>query len=257
MALHRDSIIMPKWKVVWPKKSHNTTEGQSGVNLTSTTMSSDLHELESSGIRDRDATSNLPPVGGRLEAGAQESPSISDIELEDVVLPPDKGKGKAMPDNTAQGGSGHDPPIHQETTYCLQRWNKSADCLRSHSVHCCLTTRSDNEVGFNLCVAPFPNICVPNFKLEDLHQSCLEWSKGPRVGGLEVLDSRGFNIWTSKCYRGLQLSNGRLVPMYDGRAEAWTRESEYWNGAIYQKQKDKDWDRDMKMRMECKRTKIE
>ena len=34
------------------------------------------------------------------------------------------------------------------------------------------------DFGFNLCVAPFPNIYVPNFKLEDLHQSCLEviWS---------------------------------------------------------------------------------
>ena len=26
------------------------------------------------------------------------------------------------------------------------------------------------------CVVPFPNVYVPNFKLEDLHQSCLEWS---------------------------------------------------------------------------------
>ena len=62
---------------------------------------------------------NVPPVGGGLEAGEQESPSTCDIELEDNVLPPDKGKGKAVPDNTVQGGSGHDPPIHQETMYCL------------------------------------------------------------------------------------------------------------------------------------------
>ena len=52
------------------------------------------------------------------------------------------------------------------------------------------------------------------------------------------MDSKWFDIWTSKCYRGLQLFNGRLALMYDGRAEARTREQEYWNSAIYQKQKD-------------------
>ena len=60
-------------------------------------------------------------------------------------MPPDKGKGKAMPDDTAQGGSGHVPPTHQETAYCPQRQNESADCLPSHSVHHHLTTRSDNK----------------------------------------------------------------------------------------------------------------
>ena len=45
------------------------------------------------------------------------------------------------------------------------------------------------DFGFNLCVAPFPNVYVPNFKLEDLHQSCLEvvWS-GQRFRGSDVLD---------------------------------------------------------------------
>ena len=85
-------------------------EGQSGVNLTSMTVSSRLHELKSSGIKDCDTTTNPPPAGGGLEAGAQESPSISDIELEDNIMPPDKGKEKAVHDNTAQEGSGHDPP---------------------------------------------------------------------------------------------------------------------------------------------------
>ena len=84
-------------------------------------MSSHLHELESSGVGDHNTTSNPPLVGGGLEAGAQESPRISDVNLEDDILPPDKGKERAVPDNTAQGGSGHDPPIHQETTYHLQR----------------------------------------------------------------------------------------------------------------------------------------
>ena len=76
-------------------------EGQSGVNLTSTTMSSQLCELKSSGIGDCNTINNPPPVGDGLKAGAQESPSTSDIELEDNVLPPDKGKGKAVPDDTA------------------------------------------------------------------------------------------------------------------------------------------------------------
>ena len=30
------------------------------------------------------------------------------------------------------------------------------------------------ELGFNLCVVPFLNICVPNFKLEGV---CQSWSK--------------------------------------------------------------------------------
>ena len=73
------------------------------------TMSSHLHELKSSGIEDCNATSNPPPTGGGVEAGAQESPSMSNI------LPPDKGKEKVVPDNTSQGGSGHDPPRHRDS----------------------------------------------------------------------------------------------------------------------------------------------
>ena len=69
------------------------------------TMSSHLHELKSSGIEDCDATNNPPAVGGGLEAGAQESPSRSDIELEGDILPPDKGKEKAVPEDTALEGS--------------------------------------------------------------------------------------------------------------------------------------------------------
>ena len=78
-------------------------EVQSGVNLTSMTMSSQLHELKTSGIIDCNAMTNPPPTGGGLEPGAQESPSKSNIILEYDVMPPDKGKGKAVPDNTAQG----------------------------------------------------------------------------------------------------------------------------------------------------------
>ena len=40
-------------------------------------------------------------------------------------------------------------------------------------------------LGFNLCVAPFPNVYVPNFKLEDLHWRFSVFG-GPKVGGLEV-----------------------------------------------------------------------
>ena len=84
-------------------------------------------------------------MGGGSEAGAQESPSTSDIELEYNVVPPDKGEGKAVPDNTVHGGSGHDPPREQERTSRLSRWNKSVDHLQSHSVCCHLTTRLDNK----------------------------------------------------------------------------------------------------------------
>ena len=47
--------------------------------------------------------------------------STSDVELEYNIIPPDKGKGKAVPDNTAQGGSGHDPPREQERMSHLLR----------------------------------------------------------------------------------------------------------------------------------------
>ena len=70
---------------------------------------------------------------------------MSNVKLEYDVVPPDKGKGKAVPDNTVQGGSGHDPPREWERTSHLSRQNKSDDHLQSHSVHRHLTTRSDDE----------------------------------------------------------------------------------------------------------------
>ena len=94
---------------------------QSGVDLTGMTVSSQSHELKTSGIADCNTMTNPPPTGGGSEAGAQESPSTSDVELEYNVILPDKGKGKAVPDNTAQGGSGHDPPREQERMSHLLR----------------------------------------------------------------------------------------------------------------------------------------
>ena len=60
-------------------------------------------------------------------------------------MPPDKGKGKAVPDDTAWGGSGQDPPRDEERAYCLKRQNESDDHLQSCSVHHHPTMRSDNE----------------------------------------------------------------------------------------------------------------
>ena len=91
------------------------------MNLTGVTMSSQSHELETSSVTDCDATTTPPPMGGGSKTGAQESPSTSDIELEYNIVPPDKGKGKAVPDNTAQGGSGHDPPREWERMSRLER----------------------------------------------------------------------------------------------------------------------------------------
>ena len=62
-------------------------EVQSGVNLTSTIMSSQACDLETSGVTDRNAITNPPPMGGGSEARAQEFPRTSD------VVTPDKGKG--------------------------------------------------------------------------------------------------------------------------------------------------------------------
>ena len=84
-------------------------------------------------------------MGGGSQTGAQESPSTSDVELEYDIIPPDKGKGKAVPDNTVQGGSGHDPLREQERTSHLSRRNESDDRLRSCSIQCRPTRRSDDE----------------------------------------------------------------------------------------------------------------
>ena len=94
---------------------------QAAANLTGATMSSQYRELETSSIADHDATTMPPPMGGGSKTGAQESPSTSDVELEYDVIPPDKGKDKAVPDNTVQGGSGHDPPREWERTSHLAR----------------------------------------------------------------------------------------------------------------------------------------
>ena len=84
-------------------------------------MSSQSCELETSSITDHDATTTPPPMGGGSKTGAKESSSTSDVKLEYDVVLPDKGKGKAVPDNTAQGGSGHDPPREWERMSCLLR----------------------------------------------------------------------------------------------------------------------------------------
>ena len=94
---------------------------QSGENLTGVTVSPQSHELETSSTADHNAMTTPPPVGGGSKAGAQESPSMSDIKIEYDVVPPDKGKGKAVPNNTVQGGSGHDPPREWERTSHLSR----------------------------------------------------------------------------------------------------------------------------------------
>ena len=108
-------------------------------------MSSQSRELETSSVADRNATTTPPPTGGGSQTGAQESPSTSDVELEYDVIPPDKGKGKAVPDNTAQGGSGHDPPREWERTSRLSRRNESDDHSQSRSTCHCPTRRSDDE----------------------------------------------------------------------------------------------------------------
>ena len=112
------------------------------------------------------------------------------------------------------------------------------------------------DIGFNLYVAPFPNVYVPNFKLEDSRRRFSVFG-GQRFGGSEVLSSRWFNIRTSECYREFELFNRKLALMYDGRVEARTREWEYWNGLIYRKQKGENWDEDMKTSLEFERTKTE
>ena len=50
-----------------------------------------------------------------------------------------------MPDDTAEGGSGHDPPKDQKRAYHLKRRNESDDHSQSHSVCHEPTTRLDNK----------------------------------------------------------------------------------------------------------------
>ena len=74
----------------------------------------------------------------------------------------------------------------------------SASCLENGflSCHWCMCF-GQRDVSFNLYVAPFPNVYVPNFKLEDSCQRFLVFrglvvggSEGQRFGGSEVLSSR-------------------------------------------------------------------
>ena len=115
---------MAKRKVGQPKQSNNNMGVQSGANLTGATVSSQSYELETRSVADRDTTTTPPPMGGGSQTGAQESPSTSNVELEYNVIPPDKGKGKGVHDNTAQGGSGHDPPRERERTAHLKMKRK-------------------------------------------------------------------------------------------------------------------------------------
>ena len=89
--------------------------------MTGATVSSQSCELKTSSVADCNAMTTPPPTGGGSEAGAQESPSKSDVKREYGVVLPDKGKGKAVPDDTAKGGSGHDPPKDQKRVYHLKR----------------------------------------------------------------------------------------------------------------------------------------
>ena len=135
---------MAKRKVGRSKQLNNNMGAQSGANLTGVTVSSQSYELKTSSITDHDATTTPPPMGGGSKTGAQESPSTSNVKLEYDVVLPDKGKGKAVPDNTMQGGSGHDPPREWVGTSHLLRQNESDDCSQSCSF-CHLTRRSDDE----------------------------------------------------------------------------------------------------------------
>ena len=56
---------------------------------------------------------------------------------------------------------------------------------------------SQRDIGFNLCVAPFPNVYVPNFKLEDLNWRFSVFG-GQRVGGSEVQRFRGSEVLSSR-----------------------------------------------------------
>ena len=77
---------MAKRNVGRPKQSNNNTGAQSGVNLTGVTMSSQFRELETSSIADHNATTTPPPTGGGSKTGAQESPSMSNVEIEDDII---------------------------------------------------------------------------------------------------------------------------------------------------------------------------
>ena len=107
---------MPKQNIGWPNKLHNDMKEQSGANLTSMTMSSHICELKNSGIEDCNAMNN--PPGSELETREWESPSISDVELEENVWPPVKGKEKAVPDDTAQGQNMTHPLILGQCIIC-------------------------------------------------------------------------------------------------------------------------------------------
>ena len=116
---------------------------QSGANLTGATVSSQSHELETSSITDHDAMTTPLPVGGGSEAGAQESPSTSDIKLEYDIVPPDKDKGKAVPDNTAQGGSGNVTLLENRKEHLISRDEMKVMIACDHTQ--CIAVRQQDQ----------------------------------------------------------------------------------------------------------------
>ena len=109
---------------------------------------------------------------------------MSDIKLEYDVIPPDKGKGKAVPDNTAQGGSGHDPPREWERMSRLLRRNESDDRLRSHSTRCCPTRRLDDEDTWDGLASEVKKVAESSAKAQRKTQASLS-SLDQRISALK------------------------------------------------------------------------
>ena len=231
---------MVKRKVAWPKPSHNNMEVQSGVNQTSMTLSSQIHELKTSSITDHDAMTNPPLMGGGSEAGAQESPSTSNVELEYNTVLPDKGKRKAVPDNTAQGGSGHDPPREWERMSHLLRWNESDDHLQSHPMCHHPTTTSDNKEILDRLLPRMDEIVRDSDeamaevmrRVEEIHvnmwNSVVDWHQCVKVwkerhSKWDVETSRSLDGWSQTCHTRddkLGLSHWKyLHPAQEGRKQ--------------------------------------
>ena len=105
-------------------------------------MSSQSHELETSSVADPNAMTTPPPMGGGSQTGAQESPSMSDVELEYDIVLPDKARAKQCPTTLRKEDQGM--TLLENGKECLVSQDKMKVMItRDHAQH--VTVRQEDQ----------------------------------------------------------------------------------------------------------------
>ena len=136
--------MMPRKKTARPSGPRNTTEGRSGANLISATVNPRPSGHENSGVDD-DTTNEASPMGDASEQEEQCSPSLINVELDDIALPSYKGKERAVSPNAALEGPEQGPSTNPDTATRPQGRIERFDRSRSNSRSRRPISNADNE----------------------------------------------------------------------------------------------------------------